>query len=74
MGMSPPLFQYVLLHYQDDLLFQLELPNLFGCEIYEIIAVNNQWLYFDEIDSNTGRSPGFTFPSLLGTDKITRIN
>ena len=73
MGVVPSLFQYAFLSYQEELLFQLDLPDMYGCEIYEIIAVNGQWLYFDQIDSKTGKSPGLTFPSLTGTDKITRI-
>ncbi|XP_065903484.1 putative beta-lactamase-like 1 isoform X2 [Dysidea avara] len=74
MGVVPSYIQYVFLSYHDELLFQLDLPDLYTCELYEIIGVNDQWLYFDKVDSKTGKSPGFTFPSLTGTDKITRID
>jgi len=65
---------YLSLLYRDELLFQVELPSDLPCEVYEIIGLNNQWIYFDQIDSKTGKSPGFTFPTLTGTDKITRVD
>ena len=62
----------VYLSYKEDCLFQLELPPVLPCIYYEVVGVNNEWLYFDEIDS-TGKSPGFSFPGVYGLDKFHRI-
>ncbi|XP_065902491.1 putative beta-lactamase-like 1 [Dysidea avara] len=56
----------VFLSYYDDLLFQAKLPPVLPCVLYEISAANNQWVYFDKIDEQTGKSPGFTFPGIPG--------
>ena len=50
---SPDLTVY--LSYKEDGLFQLELPPVLPCIYYKVVGVNNEWLYFDEIDS-TGKS------------------
>ena len=60
------------LSYYDDLLFQAKLPPLLPCLSYEIVAINNQWLYFDEIGED-GKSPGFTFPGMFGLVKFNRF-
>ena len=62
----------VYLSYKEDGLFQLELPPTLPCLYYEVVGVNSQWMYFDEIDS-TGKSPGFSFPGVYGLDKFHRI-
>ena len=59
------------LSYREDGLFQAVLPPLLPCVTYEVIGVNNQWMYFDKIDSS-GKSPGFLFPALYGLDKFHR--
>ena len=61
----------VYLSYKGDGLFQTKLPPLFPCIIYEVIAADNEWMYFDKVDSS-GKSPGFIFPGLYGLDKFHR--
>ena len=61
----------VYLSYKGDGLFQTKLPSLLSCIFYEVIAVNNEWVYFDKVDSS-GKSPGFLFPGVYGLDKFHR--
>jgi len=69
--LSPTIALY--LSYYDDLLFQVKIPSITSCVIYEVTAINNQWLYFEKIDEGTGKSPGFVFPGVLGLDTFSRI-
>ena len=71
MTVIPQMNLSVYLSYKEDGLFQLALPPLLPCIYYEVFAVNNQWWYFEKIDS-TGKSPGFTFPGFYGMDKFHR--
>ena len=64
----------LFLSYHDDLLFQLKEPPLLPCVSFEVTGANNEWLYFEEIDEKTGKSPGFTFPGQFGLDAFTRID
>ena len=59
------------LSYKEDGAFQITLPPSLPCVTYEVTAANNQWMYFDEVDT-TGKSPGFLFPGLYGLDKFHR--
>ena len=59
------------LSYKEDGLFQVVLFPYLQCVFYEVTAANNQWIYFDKVDSS-GKSPGFVFPSLYGLDKFKR--
>jgi len=68
--LSPTIAFYI--SFYDDLLFQVKEPPLVPCISYEVTAANNQWLYFEEIDEKTGKSPGFTFPGLFGLDTFSR--
>ena len=61
----------VFLSFKGDGLFQVVLPPLLPCVSYEVTAANNQWMYFDKVDSS-GKSPGFVFPGLYGLDKFHR--
>ena len=61
----------VFLSYKEDGLFQVKQPPSLPCVNYEVFAANNQWLYFDEIDSS-GKSPGFIFPGFYGLYKFHR--
>ena len=70
MMMLSPLLS-VFLSYKEDGLFQVVLPPLLPCVIYEVIGANNEWIYFDKVDSS-GKSPGFLFPGLYGLDKFHR--
>ena len=60
------------LSYKEDGVFQVVLPPLLPCIYYEVNAINNEWMYFDKIDS-TGKSPGLLFPGLYGLDKFSRV-
>ena len=64
--------QPALLSYKQDDLLQVVLPPSLPCVYYEVTAVNNQWIYFDKIDS-TGKSPGFVFPAMYGLLKFKRV-
>ena len=70
--LTGPLHIIATISYYDDLLFQAKLPPLLPCLSYEIIAINNQWLYLDEIDKD-GKSPGFTFPGMFRLVKFNRF-
>lgn len=61
----------VFLSYKEDGVLQVVLPPLLPCVYYEVTAANNQWMYFDKVDS-TGKSPGFLFPGMYGLDKFHR--
>ena len=63
----------VILKYKENGLFQVVQPPSLPCIYYEVIAINNQWTYFDKID-HSGKSPGFVFPSLYGLYKFKRTS
>jgi len=63
----------VILSYYDELLFQIKAPPMLSCVEYEMRSGNNEWLYFEEIDEKTGKSPGFTLPGLFGLDTFSRV-
>jgi len=62
----------IYLSYHQDNLFQAKIPPyVWSCLFYEIAGTNNQWIYFDKIDSS-GKSPGFLFPAFYVYDKFHR--
>ena len=71
MTLIPQLNLHLYLSYKEDGLFQLAQAPSLPCLYYEIYGFNDQWWYFEKIDS-TGKSPGFTFPGYYGTDKFRR--